>query len=30
MADGGLPVEGIMEYMDDFSWLKLQEEFLTK
>jgi glycine cleavage system H lipoate-binding protein len=30
MADGGLPVEGIMEYMDDFSWMKLQEEFLTK
>lgn len=30
MADGGLPVEGIMEYMDDISWLKLQEEFLTK
>ncbi len=30
MADGGLPVEGIMQYMDDFSWLKLQEEFLTK
>ncbi len=30
MADGGLPVEGIMEYMDDFSWLKLQEEFLTQ
>ena len=30
MADGGLPVEGIMEYMDDFSWLKLQDEFLTK
>lgn len=30
MADGGLPVEGVMEYMDDFSWLRLQEEFLTK
>ena len=30
MADGGMPVEGIMEYMDDFSWMKMQEEFLAK
>lgn len=30
MADGGIPVEGVMEYMDDFSWMKLQEEFLEK
>ena len=30
LADGGIPVEGVMEYMDDFSWMKLQEDFLTK
>jgi glycine cleavage system H protein len=30
MADGGLPVEGVMEHMDDFSWMKLQEDFLAK
>jgi glycine cleavage system H protein len=30
LADGGIPVEGVMEHMDDFSWMKLQEEFLTK
>ena len=28
MADGGAPVEGIMEQMDDFSWTKFEEEFL--
>ncbi len=30
LADGGVPVDGIMEHMDDFSWMKLQDEFLTK
>ena len=30
LADGGVPVEGVMEHMDDFSWMKLQEEFLAK
>jgi len=30
MADGGIPVEGVMEHADDFSWMKLQEEFLAK
>lgn len=30
LADGGVPVEGVMEYADDFSWMKLQEEFLAK
>jgi len=30
MADGGMPVNGIMEYMDDFSWMKMQEAFLSK
>jgi glycine cleavage system H protein len=30
LADGGIPVEGVMEQMDDFSWMKLQEEFLQK
>ncbi len=30
MADGGMPVEGIMQHMDDFSWMKMQEEFLAK
>jgi glycine cleavage system H protein len=30
LADGGVPVEGIMEHMDDLSWMKLQEEFLTR
>jgi glycine cleavage system H lipoate-binding protein len=30
MADGGVPVEGVMEHADDFSWMKLQEEFLAK
>jgi glycine cleavage system H protein len=30
LADGGTIVDGIMEHMDDFSWMKLQEEFLSK
>ena len=30
LADGGIPSEGVMEHMDDFSWMKLQEEFLAK
>ena len=30
LADGGVPVDGVMEHMDDFSWMKLQDEFLTK
>ncbi len=30
LADGGIPIEGVMEHMDDFSWHKLQEEFLAK
>jgi glycine cleavage system H lipoate-binding protein len=30
LADGGVPIEGVMEHMDDFSWMKLQEEFLAK
>jgi glycine cleavage system H protein len=30
LADGGTVVDGIMEHMDDFSWMKLQEEFLEK
>ena len=30
LADGGTVVTGVMEYMDDFSWYKLQEEFLSK
>jgi len=30
LADGGMPIEGVMEYMDDKAWSKLQEEFWTK
>jgi len=30
LADGGTVVEGVMEYMDDFSWYRMQEEFLSK
>ena len=30
LADGGVPIEGVMEHMDDFSWMKLQQEFLAK
>lgn len=30
MADGGIPVEGVVEHMDDLSWFKLQEKFLAK
>ncbi len=28
MADGGVPINGIMEHLDDLSWMKLEEEFL--
>lgn len=28
MADGGAPVDGIMQQMDDLSWIKFEEEFL--
>jgi glycine cleavage system H lipoate-binding protein len=30
LADGGQPVDGILEQMDDFSWMKAQEEFWAK
>ncbi|MFQ6091749.1 MAG: glycine cleavage system protein H [bacterium] len=28
LQDGGLPVEGLMEHMDEFTWMRFQEEFL--
>ncbi|MFQ6091750.1 MAG: glycine cleavage system protein H [bacterium] len=30
LQDGGLPVEGLLEHMDDFTWKHFQEEFLVK
>ena len=30
LQDGGLPVDGLMEHMDDFIWTRFQEDFLTK
>ena len=30
LADGGIPVEGVMEHMNENSWFKMQEKFLTK
>jgi glycine cleavage system H protein len=30
MADGGIAVDGVMEHMDNFSWMKIQEEFFNK
>jgi glycine cleavage system H lipoate-binding protein len=30
MADGGIPVTGVMEHMDDMSWMKMQEHFFKR
>jgi glycine cleavage system H protein len=30
LQDGGLPVDGLLEHMDDFIWTCFQEEFLAK
>lgn len=30
LGDRGIPVDGVMEYMDGLSWKKFQREFLEK